>query len=71
MLRVIYLFIFAGYFLWQLYASGFEISPGNVQFSGHEQLFLYHALQFIKQSLDVWFISYRGLCRSGSIRKAC
>ena len=47
-----------GYFLWQLYASGFEISPGNVQFSGHEQLFLYDVLQFIKQSLDVWFISY-------------
>ena len=32
MLRVIFFFFFAGYFLWQLYASGFEsLSMSNFQ----------------------------------------
>lgn len=56
------------YFLLQLSPSRCQISPGNVQFSGNLQLFLWHFLQFIKQSLDMWFISFWWLCSSDSIR---
>lgn len=58
-----------GHFLLQLSRRRCQISPGKVQFSGNLQLFLWHSLQFIKQSHDVWFTSFRWPCYSDSIRK--